>query len=151
MNLYDENQNKKLKKIIHSLLVNVPRYSGINFQNVYYNNIDKCISGNTIEFRSANGTMNPIIWQNNLNFIVNFLLYAKGSKFDTKMILKRYIETEYKFELYDEIYLSQALELCDLIFNNNYDKVCFLKQYLKGFEFQNYRKKYSKAKELTKK
>ena len=95
--------------------------------------------------------MDPIIWQNNLNTLVNFLLYTKYSKFDLDTIIKRRNETEYRFELYDEIYLDQALEFCDLIFDNNYDKVYFLKQYLKGFEFQNYKKEYSKAKELTKK
>ena len=34
----------------------------------------------------------------------------------------------------NDIYLDEALELCDLIFNNNFDKVYFLRQYLKSFE-----------------
>lgn len=149
--IYMFDSDKKLKKLIYSLLVNVERYSGINFQNVDRNNLDKFVKNNTIEFRAANGTMDPIIWQNNLNTLVNFLLYTKNSKFDLDTVIKRRNETEYKFELYDEIYLDQALEFCDLIFNNNYDKVYFLKQYLKGFEFQDCKKQYSKAKELTKK
>ena len=37
-------------------------------------------------------------------------------------------------EKYNEIVLPQALELADLIFQNNYDKIYFLRQYLKSFE-----------------
>ena len=87
--------NKKLKKLIYSLLVNVERYSGINFQNVDRNNLGKYTTNNTIEFRSANGTMDPIIWQNNLNTLVKLLLYTKNNKFDLDTILKRNDETEY--------------------------------------------------------
>ena len=35
---------------------------------------------------------------------------------------------------YNKIYLEQALEFADLIFNNNIDKIYFLRQYLKSFE-----------------
>ena len=43
--------------------------------------------------------------------------------------------------MYDEIFLDQALEFADLIFTNNLDKIYFLKQYLKGFELANEKKK----------
>ena len=36
--------------------------------------------------------------------------------------------------IYNEIYLKDALEFVDLIFNNNLDKVYFLRQYLKNFQ-----------------
>lgn len=36
--------------------------------------------------------------------------------------------------LYDEINLKNALEFVDLVFDNNLDKVYFLRQYLKNFQ-----------------
>lgn len=35
-------------------------------------------------------------------------------------------------KLYGEIFLPEALEFSDMIFDNNLDKVYFLKQYLKN-------------------
>ena len=52
---------------------------------------------------------------------------------------------------YDEIYLEQALELCDMLFTNNLDKVYFLKQYLKSFQVLEKNYDYAKAPQLTKK
>ena len=49
------------------------------------------------------------------------------------------------------IYLEQALELCDMIFTNNFDKVYFLRQYLKSFEVCKKNADYPKARSLTKK
>lgn len=151
--LYKEFIDEKLdiKKIIHRLNTNVDRYSAVGFKNVDKRYLCEYKDYNTIEFRVANGTINHIIWQNNFNMIINMLLYLKSSKYDLDIIEKRDLNTKLDFDLYDEIYLDQALEFCDMIFDNNYDKVYFLKQYLKSFEFQNYRKEYSKAKTLTKK
>ena len=36
------------------------------------------------------------------------------------------------FDSYNDIYYDQAIELCDLIFNKNIDKIYFLRQYLKN-------------------
>ena len=88
--------------------------------------------------------------------IINMLLYTKNSKFDLDIIERRKSELKSnslfgRFDYYDEVFLDQALEFCDLIFDNNYDKVYFLKQYLKSFEFEYRKKSYSRAKELTKK
>lgn len=52
---------------------------------------------------------------------------------------------------YNEIYLEQALELCDMIFTKNIDKVCFLRQYLKSFEVCKEVGQLSKASPFTKK
>lgn len=148
-------ENKKMKKIIHLLNTNIERYSAVNFENVVKKSLNDYKENNTIEFRVANGTINPIIWQNNLNMIINMLLYTKDTKFDLDTIDRRRSEIKEhgfnKYLFYDEVFLDQALEFCDLIFDNNYDKVYFLKQYLKSFEIENKRTNYSKAKELTKK
>ena len=84
------------------------------------------------------------------------LLYCKSSNFDHDTVMKRYeIESDNysKIALYDEIFLDQVLEFCDMVFTNNLDKVYFLRQYLKSWEI--YKAKSSrifpKARELTKK
>lgn len=107
----------------------------------------------TIEFRSPNGTFNPIIWQNNVNLFVNILKYSNTILFDDDIIKKRQIELGEclgKRNLYNEIYLQQALELSDLVFDNNLDKVYFLRQYLKSFEInKKVNNKLKKAKTFT--
>jgi len=107
---------------------------------------------NTLEFRSPNGTIDPVIWQNNLNMLVNLLLYCKSNDFNNDVIDKRHDKYKEKYNSlywYNEIYIDQALELCDLIFTNNLDKINFLRQYLKSFEICN-KGKYIKSKRFTK-
>lgn len=87
---------------------------------------------NTIEFRCPNGTVNHIIWQNNINFFTKLLIYCASSNFDNELINKKLNEYEYKrLEQYSDIYLSDATELSNLIFDCELDKMYFLKQYLK--------------------
>ena len=88
----------------------------------------------TIEFRSANGTLNPIIWQNNINFYEHFLRYSTNPNFDVDRINYRMKNQEFSLEYYNKINIEEALELADLIFDNNLDKVNFLRQYLKNFK-----------------
>ena len=47
------------------------RYQAVNFNNVSKGNYNKLCNDNTIEFRCPNGSLNPAIWQNNVNFFVN--------------------------------------------------------------------------------
>ena len=104
---------------------------------------EKCVAVNfkhyhtlrTLEFRCPNGTFNPTIWQNNVNLFVKMMKYSSSSKFD-----KEYIDKRIKPICINEankIYLEDALELADLIFDNNLDKIYFLRQYLKSFEKSN--------------
>ncbi|MBR3230257.1 MAG: amidoligase family protein [Bacilli bacterium] len=88
----------------------------------------------TVEFRCPNGTLNPIIWQNNTNLFVKLLEYSKNPNFDNNTIQLRHKKREEIYsnlEKYNIIYLKDALELSDLIFKNNIDKIYFLKQYIK--------------------
>lgn len=124
-----------LKDIIE--LVSHDRYQAINFDNIDVDEINKYNLDNTIEFRCPNGTLNSVIWQNNVNIFIKLLCYCKSSNFDNDIINKRMEIDKLKYsslDLYDEIYLDQALELCDLIFTKNVDKIYFLKQYLKSFK-----------------
>lgn len=122
--------------------VSQSRNQAVNFCNVC--DPLKLKDGNTIEFRCPNGTFSPVIWQNNVNLFINMLKYSKSSGFDEDIVNKRHEETVLKYvkcrlnkeklHLYQEIYLPQALELCDMIFSNNLDKIYFLRQYIKSFE-----------------
>ena len=120
-----------------------------NDYNLYedYNKINKYC---TMEFRAPNGTLDYVVWQNNINFIVNLLLYCKSDNFDDDLLDRRYHQVCSMFGnlwSYSKIYLDQALELCDMIFDNNLDKIYFLRQYLKSFELSN--QVFAKAKKYT--
>lgn len=116
--------------------VSLRRNQAVNFCNVSSAFIDKFCLGNTIEFRCPNGTVNSVIWQNNVNLFANLLLACKALPFDDlinrrhQMIANKYDELRW----YDEIFIDQALEFADIVFKNNLDKIYFLKQYLKSFE-----------------
>lgn len=87
---------------------------------------------NTIEIRCPNGTLNHITWQNNINFFTKLFMYCASPNFDKEFIDNKNVMYEYKnLEQYSEIYFSDAIELADLIFDNELDKMYFLKQYLK--------------------
>ena len=121
------------------------RRRGVNLNNINTYSLDDEDIRNTIEFRCPNGTLDEVIWQNNLNLFVNLLKYSRSSNFNHDIVDKRHrINSELNLydnlNLYNEIYLEEALEFSDLIFNNNLDKIYFLRQYLKSFEISN---KYS--------
>lgn len=87
---------------------------------------------NTIEIRCPNGTLNEIIWQNNINFFVRLLEYCASSRYDEEFINKKLQNYKFKrLEEYRNIYFEDALELSNLIFEKEEDKLYFLKQYLK--------------------
>ncbi len=93
---------------------------------------EKIAYKDTIEFRSPNGTLDPVIWQNNVNTFIKLLKCAKESKFDMDTIIKRERKTnKIEQDNYNQIFIDEALELADLIFDNNLDKLYFLRQYIK--------------------
>ena len=129
-----QNNQICIEEILYKIKHN-NRYQAVNFTNI--NNINQFECDNTIEFRCPNATLEPVIWQNNVNFFVKMLEYSKNSQFDDDTIQRRRMVNGDKYSTlkwYGEIYLQQALELCDLVFTNNFDKVYFLRQYLKSFE-----------------
>lgn len=122
---------------------------------------------NTIEFRFPNGTLNPIIWQNNINVFTKMMLYIKNGYVNQEILDARIVNNHklksiilqqttskhlFPFELlnieqYENIDLEQALEFSDLIFDNNLDKLYFMKQYFKDGKTS--KKKFQKIKNLT--
>lgn len=77
----------------------------------------------TIEFRSPNGTLNEIIWQNNVNIFTKMLLSCVSNDFDIEKM---------NF-LYKNKAMATENNLCDLVFVDDFDKKCFLRQYHKDF------------------
>ena len=142
-------KEKTLYFLLHDFECREDRDFAINLSNVVCSNPGSVQQRNTIEFRCPNGTLNPVIWQNNVNFFVKMLNYSKNQKYDSDKIDRRYRSIRnknFQLEDYSEIYVNQMLELCDLVFDNNLDKIYFLKQYLKLFEVYNGTEDYIKTK-----
>ncbi len=115
-------------------IINQNINQAINFHNVYSFDFKR---DNTIEIRCPNMSLNPVIWQNNVNFFANMFLYCKSNSFDYNFIdykLSKYNKKECNLKNYQKLHYKEALELCDLIFDKKEDKIYFLKQYLKCFD-----------------
>lgn len=120
---------------LYSIPSSIPsnKYNAVSFAYVLNEGFKE---GNTVEFRCANGTLNPVVWQNNINFFVSLMLYAKSRKFDDDLVTERHLllgNKKRKLDDYNDIFIEQALELSDMIFDNNLDKVYFLRQYIKDY------------------
>jgi len=110
------------------------RYIAVNFKNFWNDYRRK----DTIEFRCPNGTINPIVWQNNLNVFVKMLDRCKSKQFNVDVVDRKLRTFKLKFnhEFYRQsgkVNLPEALDFVDLCFDKNIDKVYFLKQYAKFF------------------
>ena len=124
--------NNSLKELVNT--ISHERYQGVNFKRVTSYEYEE---NNTIEFRTPNATLDVVIWQNNINFLTKFLLYASNSDYNSDIVTARRTKNNLKYaniSLYNQIHLEQALELADEIFNNNLDKLYFLRAYLKNYE-----------------
>lgn len=129
---------KKMKDFQQILDEEQSKYVGINFKHVAFDE-RICNKFNTIEFRFPNGTKNEVIWQNNINVFAKMVLAIAENKINPEFL-------DYKFKQYQErktspeslshlICIEDALEFADLIFDNNLDKMYFLKQYFKNFDY----------------
>lgn len=128
---------KKIEELSGILPLN-SKHHAINFRHVHFSDIDD-VEGNTIEFRFLNGSTEECIWQNNINVLAKLILTAKNKNLDEDYLdaLLRQQEMLYFttstteiHELYEKVCLKQALDFADLIFDNNLDKIYFLKQYI---------------------
>ena len=129
------------------------RFKSLNINNTVFEKEKLNAPKNTVEFRSPNGTLNPIIWQNNINFITKLAKYATNNNYDEDTIRKRMlINSEIMSNIYDYniMDIDGALELVDLIFDNNLDKLYFLRQYTKDLRQSRSKNLYLKSKSFTK-
>lgn len=133
---YDYINGKLTMTNLDSFFKKLDKGNVIRTDHADLSNIDK--KGNTIEIRAANGTLEEIIWQNNINTSIKLLLAIKNDKIDMDLvkfkIKNEFIKNVNDKNLFNKIYIEDALELADMIFDNNLDKVYFLRQYFKNFE-----------------
>lgn len=103
-------------------------------------NVDRYKDKNTIEVRCPNGSLEPIIWQNNVDFFANFFLAIKNKEIDEELFKYRTKTFNEKIR-YGKTYLNEdvnlAVELSDFIFSDEEKKMDFLKQYTKIFKDKN--------------
>lgn len=139
---------------LHYSLPTSNRYAALNFCNVEFYRPDSMYGKNTLEFRGPNASTNAVVWQNNINAFAKMLVASRDKVMDEEFLdykLKHeyspYSGSEY---LYNDVCLKNVLEFVDLVFDNNLDKVYFLRQYLKDFQ-ENYGIKTAvKAKKFVK-
>lgn len=110
--------------------------NGINFYNYFLYYKKKRDYKNTIEVRCPNGTLEEVIWQNNINFFGKLVQAALNDEIDLEKLYYYIMSNSYSddciLDEYGKIKLDKSLELADLIYDNNYDKLAFLKQYVKN-------------------
>lgn len=130
------------------------RYAALNFRNVSFSNPGQIYEHNTLEFRSPNATTNAVIWQNNINTFTKMLVASRDKVMDEEFLDYKleheylpYSENKY---LYNNVNLKNVLEFVDLVFDNNLDKIYFLRQYLKNFQNNYGIKTAVKAKKFVK-
>ena len=118
-----------------SWIIPPERFQSINFRNVKWDNLNDNNLFNTIEFRTPNGTLEETIWQNNVNFFVKFLLSCKKEQDEEyiKYVMSK-LSKVYNYGDYYKINIDKAFRLADDIFDNELDKVYFLRQYIKDEE-----------------
>ncbi len=127
-----DNKNNLDNLNIALLLSNEDTYRAVNTYHI--ESLNQEFYYNTIEFRLGNGTLSPVIWQNYLNLYVKIINYCKDSKFNYEVIQNRLcskLNSLSNLVNYRKINIAEALEFSDLVFNNNLDKIYFLRQYLK--------------------
>lgn len=114
------------------------KYQALNFQNLLFYNKYIKTSKNTIEFRFPNATSNEVIWQNYINAFTKMITSSRNKKIDEEYLdyklKKEYIPFSENQYLYSTINLKDVLEFVDIVFNNNLDKIYFLRQYLKDYK-----------------
>ena len=129
------NQMTSLVQLIEPLQI-LSHWQAVNFTRI--SSLEKqIIEENTIEFRFFNATDEAIIGQNNINTVVKLARACAHNKINESFLddkIRQLDPQDDRKNYYQEVYLEEALELCDLIFTQNMDKIYFLKQYIKGFE-----------------
>ena len=113
------------------MFLHLNKNCALNFLN-YSHLTEKEERNNTIEIRCANGTLSLATIQNTVNFYLKLMQYVTSPTYDEERINSIFKKLKPKdFTSYHIPYIKDALLLCDLIFDNNLDKINFLKQYIK--------------------
>lgn len=119
--------------LVYNSMHKYDEYSGINklYSNKRYMiNIKK---NDIIEFRTPNSTYNALLWQNYVNTFINMILTVKYKKLDFDKIdsyIEKFKNPYYVSYSYNNLYLDKALEFSNIVFDNDIDKLYFMKQYI---------------------
>ena len=129
---------KELKKLIPTKT----KKQAINFGNARVfaksnSRVYRCF--NTLEDRKGNATTNEVIWQNYVNTDAKLILAATSSLVDEEFLdyrIENNISTfeDQGYRDFEDYSIHDALEFVDLIFDNNLDKVYFLRQYIRNYQ-----------------
>lgn len=144
-NIEHSNYEEKLGAISDkSNSIRIPDQNGLIKELFMVSNRTDFDTNNTIEIRCPNGTLNKVIWQNNINFFCKMLLACSSDDFDMEYLsylYKNLVLRNHKTKI------DMELLLCDMIFTDDFDKKCFLRQYYKDFDENKdyYGKSYSKS------
>lgn len=135
--LHNKTYNLNFKaEFFHDLLVPVYNYQDYDV-------------GKTMEFRGANGTLKRVVWQNNVNFYCKFLLACTKDSFDDELLNWLYDSSVGKVsEPQDDD--EMVFLLANIVFDNDFDKCCFLRQYYKDFNEPKVDKPLAKSKRFWK-
>lgn len=127
------------------------RKKAIYISEFIFNNF---LEKNTIEFRRPNGTLEEVIWQNNINAIIKMILTINKDNFDMEYIdyninkdidrIKHRHDSAYD----SEINIKKVLEFVDMFYEENIDKLNFLKQYFKNYELTLQKKELIRTKKF---
>lgn len=115
------------------------RFQGLNINNVNFYDITRNTYKNTLEFRMANGTYEEILCQNTVNLYTKMISSSITKQFDFDKLTKQLdiIKEKSNYSFFNNIDIKKAIELSDIIFDNNLDKSNFLRQYLKDGTINN--------------
>lgn len=115
-----------------------------DYDNYYNSDIVKKLTNNKrytfsikknkiIEFRTPNSTFDAWLWQNYVNTFANIMLSSKYKELDEdkiKAYISKFNNPYYVDYNNDNLNIDKAIEFANVIFDDNIDKIYFMKQYL---------------------
>ncbi len=120
-------RGKRYKTVLDYLYL--ARSSALNIANLR-DEVIKPTGKNTIEFRCANGTLKPLHWQQLVKFYQSLLDYSMSPNFDEEYI-DRMISKQKGNVIHAPLNLDKAIDLSDLIYEDDETKLDFLHIYSK--------------------
>lgn len=134
----DESKSLFASKKFYKQIYNIKK-NAINLRSLEF--MSGIVNMNTLEFRNFNSTTEETIIQNDINAVCHMLLAVVSKNLDEDFLdyklrqLQGYALDEQTYlEQCSQILLRDMAELVDLIFDNNQDKIYFMRQYIKGFD-----------------
>lgn len=131
--IYNYIKSEECSEDFYSNINNLRRILSCKSYALNFHESDNNVKNDTIEFRNFNSTTDSTIIENNINLVFNLFNSVKNNELDRDYI--DYKLDDYEYSLYDKnnydgLFLDDAIEFSDLIFNSSTDKDYFLRQYL---------------------